>query len=132
MMARKMKSSQAVSPSVQFRIGGMDCAEEVAVLKRELGPLVGGEQYLAFDILNGKMSIDRAPKEVSPEAIIAAITRTGMRAQIWRDSPPESREAGFWRQGGRTALTAASGVFALAGFLVHSAWAGCIGASLGS
>lgn len=131
-MARKMKSSQAVSPSVQFRIGGMDCAEEVAVLKRELGPLVGGEQYLAFDILNGKMSIDRAPKEVSPEAIIAAITRTGMRAQIWRDSPPESREAGFWRQGGRTALTAASGVFALAGFLVHSAWAGGIGAALGS
>jgi hypothetical protein len=36
---------------MQFRIQGMDCAEEVAVLKRELGPLVGGEERLGFDIL---------------------------------------------------------------------------------
>ena len=34
----------------------MDCAEEVAVLRREVGPLVGGEGHLDFDILNGKMT----------------------------------------------------------------------------
>lgn len=45
-----------VSPS-EFRIHGMDCAEEVTVLKREIGPLVGGESNLAFDILNGKMIV---------------------------------------------------------------------------
>lgn len=39
---------------MQFRIHGMDCAEEVAVLKREVGPLVGGEERLAFDLLNGR------------------------------------------------------------------------------
>lgn len=28
---------------MQFRIEGMDCAEEVTILRREIGPLVGGE-----------------------------------------------------------------------------------------
>jgi hypothetical protein len=31
-----------------FRIRGMDCAEEVAILKREVGPLVGGEERLSL------------------------------------------------------------------------------------
>lgn len=30
-------------PKFEFRIRGMDCAEEVGVLRREIGPLVGGE-----------------------------------------------------------------------------------------
>jgi len=28
---------------LHFKIDGMDCAEEVAVLKKELGAIVGGE-----------------------------------------------------------------------------------------
>ena len=28
---------------LEFKIQGMDCAEEVEVLRREVGPLVGGE-----------------------------------------------------------------------------------------
>lgn len=43
------------TPKRAFKIHGMDCAEETAVLKREVGPLVGGEANLAFDLLNGKM-----------------------------------------------------------------------------
>lgn len=31
-----------------FRIRGMDCADEVAVLKRAVGPIVGGEDRLSF------------------------------------------------------------------------------------
>ena len=31
------------SQTVAFHIDGMDCAQEVAVLKRVVGPLVGGE-----------------------------------------------------------------------------------------
>ena len=33
-------------PSMQFKITGLDCAEEVAVLNKELGDLVGGEACL--------------------------------------------------------------------------------------
>ena len=42
----------------EFRIRGMDCAEEVDVLRREIGPLVGGESYLAFDSLHGRVSVN--------------------------------------------------------------------------
>ena len=37
--------------ALEFRIHGMDCADEVAILKRELTPRVGDSQRLAFDIL---------------------------------------------------------------------------------
>lgn len=37
-----------------LRIQGMDCADEAAVLRREIGPLVGGGDNLAFDLPNGR------------------------------------------------------------------------------
>src|SRR5262245_968682 len=55
-----------------------------------------------------------------------------MQAQPWREAPPESCHDGFWRQRGRTVLTAASGLLGLAGFLTHIALAGGISAALGS
>jgi hypothetical protein len=42
----------------RFRIQGMDCAEEVIALKRELVPLVGDEQRLSFDLLQSKLTVD--------------------------------------------------------------------------
>jgi Zn2+/Cd2+-exporting ATPase len=33
----------AMQPALRFRIDGMDCAEEIAALKREVAPVVGGE-----------------------------------------------------------------------------------------
>jgi len=33
---------------LEYRVRGMDCAEEVTALKRELDPLVGGEENLAL------------------------------------------------------------------------------------
>src|SRR3546814_18766583 len=37
-----------------FKVSGLDCAEEVAILKREIGPLVCGADPLAFDVMNGR------------------------------------------------------------------------------
>ena len=44
----------AVDSPQEYRIHGMDCAEEVAILKREIGPIVGTVDQLGFDILNGE------------------------------------------------------------------------------
>lgn len=110
----------------------MDCAEEVAVLKRKLGPLVGGEDRLAFDILNGKLIIDGAPGVVSSDDVIAAVARTGMSAEVWQDALERKSEQGFWEGHGRTLLTACSGLFGLAGFLAHASLAGGLSAALGS
>ena len=47
-----------------FKIYGMDCAEEVTALKAELAPL-RGVQDLAFDVLNGKMTVVFSESEVT-------------------------------------------------------------------
>lgn len=115
-----------------YKIHGMDCAEEIAILKREIGPLVGGEDRLGFDLLKAKMTVASAPGGVGPEAIVAAVRRTGMGAEPWEDDPSLAKPEGFWQRRGRTLLTAISGVSALAGFSLHVALAGGISRALGS
>ena len=115
--------------SQEFRIHGMDCAEEVAILKREIGPLAGGPDNLLFDILNGKMSV---PSGIDAQAVMTAVGRTGMRAELWEtDAPPASKDT-FWQRRGRTALTAISGASTVGGFLLHVLMAGSVLGALGS
>ncbi|MEQ8249591.1 MAG: heavy metal translocating P-type ATPase [Alphaproteobacteria bacterium] len=73
-----------------FKVEGLDCAEEVAVLKREVGPLVGGEEHLAFDILNGRMKVLRNSQPVSSQDVRSAVARTGMKAVDWRPGQKRS------------------------------------------
>jgi Cd2+/Zn2+-exporting ATPase len=72
--------------SVVFKMCGRDCAEEVAVLQRELGPLVGDEAHLTFDVLNGKMTVRMPAETSSKEALRHAVSRTGMAAIPWQKS----------------------------------------------
>ncbi|MBS0207774.1 MAG: cadmium-translocating P-type ATPase [Planctomycetes bacterium] len=120
------------SPTFAFKIHGMDCAEEVAVLKREIGPVVGGEDHLSFDILNGRMTVAPAFADFSSEAVRQAVARTGMRAEDWQENAAELMDEGFWQRRGRTVLTAASGAFTALGFLVHVWTAGGFQSALGS
>lgn len=115
-----------------FKIQGMDCAEEVAVLKREVGPLVGGEDRLGFDILNGRMTVTPASTNVTLDSICQAVARTGMKAEAWRDEPTGPKVERFWSRRGRTVLTLASSFFTALGFLVHAWMAGGFRAALGA
>ena len=63
-----------------FDVSGLDCAEEVRILERVVGPLIGGTQGLAFDVINGRMSVQASDQQASDEAIMAAIADSGMRA----------------------------------------------------
>lgn len=110
----------------------MDCAEEVAVLKREVGPVVGGEERLGFDILNGKMTVQPPASDVASEVILRAVRRTGMRAEVWRDAAQETATEGTWQRHGRMIATIASGTLALLGFVVHVILAGGVSAAIGS
>jgi Cd2+/Zn2+-exporting ATPase len=110
----------------------MDCAEEVAVLKRAIGPVVGGEERLSFDILNGRMLVVLGRVEISPEAVMKAVAGTGMRAEVWRQGEQVAGPGRFWQRRGRTILTAISGLFVLLGFLVHAWLGGGFLAALGS
>lgn len=102
-----------------FKIEGLCCVEEVASLKRVVGPLVGGGDRLAFDVLNARMTIPQLPADVSVAQVVAAVATTGMRAERWRSErgePPRKSELPLLRQ----ILTAMSGVLALAALLVHA------------
>jgi len=82
--------------SVAFKIRGMDCAEEATVLQRALGPLVGSEAHLAFDLLNGKMTVFLTEETGSAEAIRQAVARTGLEAIPWQESATRRGEETFW------------------------------------
>ena len=110
-------STKSSDAKLQYRIEGMDCAEEVALLKRELVPLVG-EESLGFDLLNSKLTVDTGANSVSPSEIAAAIARSGLTAVPWSKTAPVANES-FWTQHKRTLLTATSGLAGLAGFLIE-------------
>ena len=106
-----------------FRVYGLDCAEEVAILEREVGPLVGGKDYLAFDVLNGRMTLLDGAAPVPAERIRAAVARTGMTA--------ESRQAGRAESGGderrrrvQALFTIVSGIALFAGVALHAGLGG--------
>ena len=101
-----------------FKIEGMDCAEEIATLKRELSPIVGGEEYLFFDLLNAKLTIKKSPTNIDREEILTAIEKTGMHATLWGAAKEEKRS--FFEQHGKTVFTSISVAAVLIGFFVHA------------
>lgn len=113
-----------------FQVTGLDCAEEVGILKREIGPLVGGEENLSFDVLSGRMTVRNASQPVS--AIITAINRTGMKAQLASEATGDAERANWWQRHGRVALTIASGILTATALSLHVWQTGSWQAALGS
>ncbi|QDV48329.1 heavy metal translocating P-type ATPase [Gimesia fumaroli] len=115
-----------------FKIQDMDCVEEVSILKRELSPLVGGEEHLFFDVLNRRMTVNPQAENISATAIMEAVSQTGMRAEIWDEKKKQDTTASFWSRQGRTLLTSLSGIMMGTAFLTHVYLTGSIGAALGA
>ncbi|MEW6015058.1 MAG: heavy metal translocating P-type ATPase [Candidatus Zixiibacteriota bacterium] len=109
-----------------FKIRGMDCAEEVAILKRELAPLVGGKERLSFDILNGKLTIERSQDDQQgwdSETIRKAVAATGMQAIPWKEYCSTVTcpvEESLWERRGRTLMVTASGVSLTLGYIFQA------------
>ena len=117
-----------------YKIDGMDCAEEVAALKAELARLPGISD-MAFDVLNGKMTVVFSEAKVTSDQLETAVERTGMRAEPWRDSAQRVDERRGWERWGRTALTTASGLCLVAGLATHlstAGWQAAIGGDEGA
>ncbi len=110
-----------------FTVRGLDCAEEVAALKKAVGPLVGGEEHLAFDVLEGRMLVLRSAAEVPAEEIRKAVARTGMTAELYEEGATDGERRARRNQ---LAFTVASGVAWIAGIVYHVVDAGGLGAGL--
>ncbi len=107
-----------------FLVNGLDCAEEVAVLKNELGPAVGGEEHLFFDILNGHMTVAETARPLTDREIFDLVARTGMRAEPWSAEEAKDDAQGERHRRVQAWLTTLSGLAVLAGFTLHVILAG--------
>ena len=118
-------SSKPVSGR-SFQVNGLDCAEEVAILNRVVGPELGGEAHLAFDVINGRMTVLDSAKAMSDDRIIELVAGTGMSARVWDAGRAEVDRAAHLKR--QRLFTAASGGFWAAGFLWHIVETGASGA----
>lgn len=106
-----------------FKIVGMDCAEEVARLKRVLVPLVGQEDALSFDLLKGKMTV-RTGEDLSETTIVAAVREAGLKAIPWDDHQSRTARgeaATLFEAHGRAFVCTTSALLLVLGFALH-AW----------
>lgn len=115
---------------LQFTIGGMDCIDEVATLKRELKPIVGDENRLSFDVLKGTMTVTPGGDDAFVQLIVRAISQTGMTARPVSDAVLQPKPV--VHNIDKLFCTFASGLFGLVGLSIHAWRAGGVVAALGS
>jgi Cd2+/Zn2+-exporting ATPase len=103
--------------TIDYRVEGLDCAEEVAILRREVGGLPGVIDQ-EFDVVNARMSVAYDPDAIEPERIVSAVNATGMKASPWEERAAK-KEGTFWDKHGRLVAAGLSGALLLAGFVTH-------------
>lgn len=109
-----------------FQVSGLDCAEEVAILNKVVGPEIGGAEHLAFDIVNGRMTLLDSASNVPDEHIIKTVASTGMSAKPWNAETASVDQAAHLAR--QKLFTVLSGGFWAGGFLWHIVETGMSGA----
>ena len=89
-----------------FRIHGLDCAEEVKLIRRQLDNTQGLHE-LGFDVVRGRMSAEFDPRVLSADKIIDDIAKTGLKAEPWQDNEQPQT---FWQSWGRWIAAGVSGI----------------------
>ena len=111
-----------------FQVSGLDCAEEVSILSKVVGPKLGGAEHLAFDVINGRMTVLESADQISDSQILDLVASTGMTARAWdADNASADQAAHLAKQKWFTFL---SGGFWAAGFGYHIVETG-LGGALG-
>ncbi len=106
---------------VQIRVKGMDCSEEVAVVRQALEPL-SGVIGLNADVAQGIVTVRISPTGPSPEMMVAAITRGGLGAEVV--TAAGRPEQTVWTRRWRDILAAVATAAIIAGASWHAVWGG--------
>ncbi len=99
-----------------FKVIGLDCAEEISILKKALSKR-DGITDLEFDVLNAKMVVT-CDDEVGQKEIIQWVKEGGMEAFPWSERE-KLEKVGFWKKHGRLVTTILSGLFLLVAIFFH-------------
>ncbi len=100
-----------------YRVDGMDCHEEVALLERHLRHLPGFESFSA-DVMTGRLRVAHDSARLSASQVAEAVAATGMRAWLEHEQPVAA-SIGTGRR--RVFIVAASGTAFLAGLAAELA-----------
>jgi len=102
----------------------MDCMDEVAALRQAVGPVVGGENLLSFDILNRRLMVHSNGETVAPSVIMEAVAGTGMRAEQWTEDKDQANATGSSAWSRSLVWTSLSGSFLAVALLLRAtlAW----------
>jgi Cd2+/Zn2+-exporting ATPase len=97
-----------------FKIEGMDCHEEVAILEKRLKKLAGLEA-LDADVLSQRLKIKYDAAKLDTSAIAEAVAQTGMRAWLEHEQPTGPAPSAATRR----LLVIVSGVLLAAGMALE-------------
>src|SRR4051812_47622004 len=103
-----------------FKIEGMDCREEVAILERRFKGLIGLEDFSA-DLMGQRLHVKYDAAKISTGAIADAVADTGMRAWLDHEEPVVGSDRQMRL---RQALVWTSGVALAIGMALQFAGAG--------
>ena len=104
-----------------YRVSGMDCAEEVSLLRRALSG-VPGVYELSFDVINAKMTVEFDETRLLAAELSNVVATLGMRLEPWiqvQEAAPS-----FWKRHGRRVLAGSSAAFLIAGILITASHTG--------
>src|SRR4029077_9031942 len=101
-----------------FKVEGMDCREEVALIERRFKHLPGLEDFSA-DLMGQRLHVKYDAAKLSASAIAGAVADAGMRAWLEHEEPLAGGDAAARR---RLLVVCTSGVALLAGMALE--WAG--------
>ncbi len=109
-------------PCRSYYVVGMTTSENVDALRVQLGPLAGGDDNLAFNLMTGRLDVYATLDTPGDAELRRAVESAGMTALPWESSaasrsPEDDVPAANWP----LRLCVASGVFFLAG-LVLALW----------
>ena len=99
-----------------FRIEGMDCREEVALIERRFKNLPGLEEFSA-DLMGQRLHVKYDAAKLTASAIAGAVADTGLRAWLEHEEPLATSDVASRR---RLAFVWTSGLALLAGLALHS------------
>lgn len=102
----------------RFKVHGLDCAAEITALEREVGPLAGGADKLAFNLIRGEMAVLDNASPVSASDVKKAVTRAGLAAEE-QGTVSDNQGSENSHQRYRTLFTALSGIGVLKGIAFH-------------
>ncbi|MCI5051512.1 MAG: cation-translocating P-type ATPase [Simkaniaceae bacterium] len=100
-----------------FRVEGLCCTDEMAILRKSIEPLAGIRD-VDFDLVNGKMLIEYHPDVIQIKEIIALVKKAGYRASPW-EQVVDTRK-GMKRRFGRHLASALSALFLILGLIFPS------------